>query len=182
LKSTSKYIIPIKGLKEGVHKFEFMAEKTFFEEKNFVDINHGSYKIDIIMNKTGGLMILEFNISGFVNLMCDRCLEYFNLPTEFNGSLYIRYNDDPDYKTDTFKADDLMILSPEKNEIDLSQYIYESIRLSIPYKRIHPENEKGDSDCNELMLSKLRELNNSDGEEDTDPRWDKLKSINLKTN
>jgi len=182
LKSIIKYIIPFKGLKEGAHKFEFVAEEDFFKEKNFADINHGSYKIDIILSKTGSVMTLEFNISGFVNVMCDRCLEYFDLPTKFAGSLYIRFSDDPDYRSDTYPADDLLILSPEIHEIDLSQYIYESIKLSIPYKRLHPSNKKGDSDCNEVMLSKLRELSNSDGEDNTDPRWDKLKSINFKTN
>ena len=43
------------------------------------------------------------------------------------------------------------------DEIDLKQYIYESIVLSLPYQRVHPEGE-----CNPEMLERFRIVSDSE--------------------
>lgn len=40
--------------------------------------------------------------------------------------------------------------------VDVAQYVYESICLSIPPQRYHPND--GESDCDPVMLKKLNEL------------------------
>ena len=42
-------------------------------------------------------------------------------------------------------------LLPGEEQVDLAQYIYESIVLSLPYQRVHPEGE-----CNPEMLERFR--------------------------
>ena len=42
-------------------------------------------------------------------------------------------------------------LLPMEDEVDLTQYIYESIVLALPYQRVHPDGE-----CNPDMLERFR--------------------------
>jgi uncharacterized metal-binding protein YceD (DUF177 family) len=81
------------------------------------------------------------------------------------------YNDD---------NDEMIIIPHEYYELDVSQFIYELIILSVPTKKVHPKVLDGTMDSE--ALNKLRELeikkNKSSSNEDiTDPRWDKLKSL-----
>ena len=74
-----------------------------------------------------------------------------------------------------------MILPIGEHQIDISQYIYEMIVLSIPLKRVHPGIKDGT--LKTPALDKLNELRINDQkketiqEENTDPRWDKLKKL-----
>jgi uncharacterized metal-binding protein YceD (DUF177 family) len=45
---------------------------------------------------------------------------------------------------------DVMWINPADNEVDFTQYIYESIVLSLPYQRVHPEGE-----CNPDMMARF---------------------------
>jgi uncharacterized metal-binding protein YceD (DUF177 family) len=46
-----------------------------------------------------------------------------------------------------------MWISPADDMVDLTQYIYESIVLSLPYSRVHEEGE-----CNPEMLASFTEI------------------------
>ena len=75
----------------------------------------------------------------------------------------------------------MLILPFGEFEIDIAQYIYEMIILSIPLKRIHPGIKDGSLDTE--ALTKLKELTikeqkkENKEEENIDPRWDKLKQL-----
>ena len=74
----------------------------------------------------------------------------------------------------------MVIIPNEYHEIDISQFIYELIILSVPTKKVHPK--VFDGTMNSEALTKLKELEikenkSSENEESTDPRWDKLKSL-----
>ena len=84
-------------------------------------------------------------------------------------------------ETSTEGTDELIILHPNEHELDLKQYIYESICLSIPYRKVHPEDDQGNSACNKDMLKEIntlkpKQLNEQSG---NDPRWDILKDISI---
>jgi uncharacterized metal-binding protein YceD (DUF177 family) len=61
--------------------------------------------------------------------------------------------------------EELLILPHGSYQIDIKQFIYENIMLSIPLKRVKTENKK---------LKIKEELKNN---KEIDPRWDKLKQI-----
>ena len=46
-----------------------------------------------------------------------------------------------------------MWISPAEDIVDLTQYIYESIVLSLPYSRVHQDGE-----CNPEMLASFSEI------------------------
>ena len=77
--------------------------------------------------------------------------------------------------------EELLILPHGEHEIDVAQYIYEMIALSVPLKRVHPGVKDGSlqtealKKLNELTVKETKE--ESKQEEDIDPRWDKLKKL-----
>jgi len=93
-------------------------------------------------------MQIAVNINGMVTLACDRCLENLILPVSTNGELAVRFGKGEDSNPD---EDDLLVLEPSEGEIDLSQYIYDSICVSLPLQRVHSEGQ-----CNPEMIKKLQ--------------------------
>jgi uncharacterized metal-binding protein YceD (DUF177 family) len=171
-----KYRIDFQGLSEGVHEFIFDVDNTFFESISYSDIKEGTLTTKVVLTKKTQLLELEFNIEGFVNIICDRCLDDLKMPVEFDGQLFVRFSE-----TEQENTDEVMYLSPDDHEVDLAHYIYESIRLSLPLKCVHPDDENGNSTCNPEMLKKIENLKRDhSGEGPIDPRWNDL--IKLKEN
>lgn len=171
------YSIHFKGLKVGKHSFNFEVDETFFENFEEGEIKQGKLEVTVKLNKQSQMLDLKISIIGFVETVCDRCLDNFNLPISFSGSLYVKFGDEK-----AEEGDEIIILTPDESELNLAQYIYESICLSIPLQRYHGVNGS-DQTCNKEMIKKLKNhLANSTKKEestDLDPRWDKLKDIKL---
>ena len=73
--------------------------------------------------------------------------------------------------------DEIVVIPEHDYEIDLSQYLYEYINLILPYRKVHGEDENGNSLCNPDIIKKIEEHTE---EEATDPRWDALKKLKNK--
>ncbi|PLW98673.1 MAG: DNA-binding protein [Marinilabiliales bacterium] len=176
-----QYRISLSGLKEGAHEYRFDVDDTFFESFEHSEIQRGSVKIDILLHKNPGGYILEFSLSGFIMVQCDRCLEPFNLAVSYETIAYAKLNEDEDYGDE-----DSFTLTPGCDELDLSQMIFDYIILSQPLSKIHPDDENGNSTCNQEMLGRLNSHmidNVDDVDEEIDPRWNELKKlINNKQN
>jgi uncharacterized metal-binding protein YceD (DUF177 family) len=62
--------------------------------------------------------------------------------------LVVKFSDETDYYDG-----EVMWISPAEDYLDLTQYIYESIVLSLPYSRVH-----ADGECNPDMLASFTEI------------------------
>jgi uncharacterized metal-binding protein YceD (DUF177 family) len=176
MKSTNEYLIPFVGLKTGKHHFEFNIEKKFFDEFSFDEFENCEIKANVVLEKKETMLEIAFKQKGTVNVPCDLTGEFFDLPIKGSLNLIVQYGEE-------FNNDNeaLLILPHGEHQIDLSQYIYEMIALSIPYKRVHPGVKDGT--LKSEALDKLNELqakeikNEDKKEEDIDPRWDELKKL-----
>jgi uncharacterized metal-binding protein YceD (DUF177 family) len=165
------YTIPLSGLKVGRHTIDFEIGNEFFELFEESEVKEGSLIASIEMDKRSTHADLEISISGTVLICCDRCLETFFFPVNWNNRVLVKFgksldNNDPDIISVPF----------DEHELDMKQYFYEFIHLAIPIKRVHPLDENGKSTCDPLMLKKLDELI-IDEEPENDPRWDELKKL-----
>ena len=172
MKRQSQYVIAYKGLKDGLHPFDFKVNDLFFESFEDSEITKGDVDIRVTLNKTPTMLEFEFVLDGKVFVSCDRCLDIIDMDIEYEAPLYFKFGEDAHEETD-----ELYIISEQETEIDLSQFIYEFIYLSLPYRRVHPDDENGNSTCNKEMLKRLSELSVNEEKHDTDPRWDNLKNF-----
>ncbi|HSH52852.1 MAG TPA: DUF177 domain-containing protein [Bacteroidales bacterium] len=172
----SKYRVDFQGLREGVHEFIFDVDNAFFQSIEYSDIKEGALKTFVVLTKKTQLLELDFKIQGFVNVICDRCLDDLQMPINFDGQIFVKFSENEQEDTE-----EVMYLLPGDYEIGLAHYIYESIRISLPIKCVHPNDEDGNSTCNPEMLKKIENLKPDTAVEDLiDPRWNDL--IKLKNN
>ena len=119
------------------------------------------------------MLEFHFRLAGKIIVTCDRCLDEFEMPIEFDAPLYVKFGDENEEQ-----SDEIIVLSHSEFEIDVAQFIYEFVHLSLPYKRVHPSDSKGRSTCNKEMLKKIDEyIIRENEDEDNDPRWDDLKNL-----
>jgi uncharacterized protein len=171
LKTENQYIIAYKGLHEGSHDFIFNIGKSFIEKHEFLEASDGKLSVGVNMVKKAIQLSFTITINGFIEVQCDRCLDNFPLEINFKGNLYAKFS-----VTSGEYDGDVIVLDPEGGEIDLRQYIFESIGLSIPYRKIHPPGNSNEPACNSEMLARLGELVDS-GENKNNPMRDKLKDL-----
>lgn len=172
MKGLKDFKIPFVGLKDGTHLFEYQIDNTFFEAFNFDEFTNSSIKIQLDFVKKSTLLELYFKATGSVNVPCDMTSELFDL--EIEATLPLLVNFGLEFNND---SEEILILSHNAFEIDISQYIYEMIVLAVPSKRVHPNVINGTMKSE--ALKKLEELRVKEIKktEETDPRWDKLKDL-----
>jgi uncharacterized metal-binding protein YceD (DUF177 family) len=147
-----QFTIVIAGLSDGFHNFEFILENHFFKSIDDSDVCDGNLTAKIRLEKRHYILIFDVNIEGKVEVQCDRCLDNYSQPIVFKGKLYAKYG----LVEEENENEDVIFITREDTEIDLSNYMYESVMLSIPYKRLHPKNKSGNIGCNPEMIEKLK--------------------------
>ena len=72
-----QFVIPFGGLKSGMHKFSIKVDDLFFEQFEYSEIKKGSVSVEVGLEREEKMLILNFIISGKVEMHCDRCYEPF---------------------------------------------------------------------------------------------------------
>jgi uncharacterized protein len=165
------YNIPISGLKEGRHLYDFEIGNKFFEGFEESEIKEGNLSVVIELDRRSSHFDLIIKISGEVSICCDRCLEMFFQTIACENRLLIKFGKNRDDSDP-----DIITVPADENELNMKQYLYEFIYLALPIRKTHPVDETGTSSCNPDMLEKLtRHVVNN--EKENDPRWDELKKL-----
>ena len=175
MKPLKEYNIQFIGLKLGEHHFEYDIDKKFFEEFGYEEFNDANLKINLVLNKKTTLLELHFAVSGTVNVNCDLTNEPYNQEISNDFDLVVKFGNE--YNNE---SEDILIIPHGEYEINVAQYIYELIVLSVPTKLVHPGVLDGTLDSE--ILKKLKELSPKDldtkkDNEDIDPRWNTLKKL-----
>lgn len=141
-----KYSIAYKGLSQGEHAFDFEIGDDLFQLFENPEIKSGDCRAEVRLARSERQLRLGIAIRGEVVVECDRCLGDCALPVDYAGELVVKFSDEiREYDGET------MWLSAAQDYVELAQYLYESIVLSLPYQRVHPEGE-----CDPDMLRRFR--------------------------
>ncbi|UII21091.1 YceD family protein [Fulvivirga ligni] len=170
-----QFNIDIFKLKSGNYDYQFEIGDAFFDAFEESLVEKGSGIVKVSLEKTETFIKLNFNIDISVELECDRSLDLFDYAISTIKELILKFGDE-----DEEISEEIMIISRDKQRINLAQFIYEFIMVSIPMKKLHPRfNEEDDSDA--LIYSSEDESedtpDSSSDEDDIDPRWQKLKNL-----
>ena len=172
------YAVRISGLGEGNHDFSFELDQQFFASFEHPEIENGRVLAQIILEKKSGVLALHFSLNGEVEVLCDRCLESFMTKISSSQVIFVKTGE-----SHGEIEDDVVVIGKDDNEIEVGRFMFEFIILALPFKRIHPVGTE-DNSCNPDMLERLNahRSKESDQNDQTDPRWDALKSIIEKNN
>lgn len=186
MNTLKQYNISYINLSLGMHRFDFEVNDAFFTHFEESEITRSNLKIGIDLIKESSMMVLEIKLSGEVEVNCDRCLDPFWLPLESDYRLIVKYGDV--YQE---QSDEVIIIPFGEGPLYLGQMIYEYVHLSLPFKKVHPEDEAGVPACNPQALEKLShylvgtdeempediQQGEEKSEKPEDPRWDALRKL-----
>ncbi|MFR9527844.1 MAG: DUF177 domain-containing protein [Rikenellaceae bacterium] len=141
----TNYIISYKSLGAGSFDYSFAIDNEFFSRFETSEITAGNCSVEVQMQRGEAMLELDITIEGEVVVACDRCLEPCPVAIDYDGRLIVKFSNE----VNEYDGE-ILWLSPAESEVDLGQYIYESIVLSLPYQRVHAEGE-----CNEEMIRKF---------------------------
>ena len=165
----AQFIIPVTGLKPGSHQFDFEIDDSFFEHFEYSEIQKGLIPLHLVIEKEDNLLVFLFDFKGRVRVPCDRCSEQFDLPVEGKDRLILKFGSDFHEE-----SEEIQVVPIGENHFDLSPFIYEFIQLSLPVRKVHPDNESGESTCDPGVISRLEDLATSS---EPDPRWEVLSRL-----
>lgn len=169
-----EFLIQFSGLKLGKHQFEFLVNNTFFKNYDFEEFNDSNIKVKLMLEKKSTMLELNFSHNGIVNVPCDLTNEEFDLSVKGKLKLIVKFGDEFNDENE-----DYIVLPHGEFQVNVAQYIYEMIVLSIPAKRIHPGVKDGSLQSEALHnLEKFSPTEKKEKEtEEIDPRWENLKKL-----
>ena len=164
------------GLKPGIHEFEYEISDKFFTEYGEQDFKNCISHVKLSLDKNSGFILLKFEVGGKLELSCDRCGNHLplNLWDEFN--IVVKMVDDPEEMNNQEEDPDVYFISRSESHINVSDWIYEFINLSIPMQRMCAEEEIGGPYCNKEVLAMLKKMGAQDNP-DSNPLWKGLEKF-----
>lgn len=175
------YILPIKGLKTGIHTYELVADDDFFASFEDSPVEHATLQLTVHLDKRHSDMLVDFVFSGTIRTECDRCLTEIDFPVSGDDQLTVQYTTDVDRNPED---PGLVLISPDAHELNLAPFAYEFFLLSLPMIRTY-ECKAGEPPypCDQELLDdiekqKLAQLEADKDDTDKPNPWGALKDWN----
>ena len=166
-----QFAIPVKGLLDGSHQYEFRLEDEFFKHFEASPIDRAQLVVKLNLDKQVDLLVMNLNIKWFIPTSCDRCLADIQLPIDKSYKLVVKraegLSDDPD----------LVHLAPDAHELAFGELLYDYACLSVPLIKRFDCSSLAEPPCN---LEVLKYIQKEEKTKERNPIWDELKK--LKTN
>lgn len=173
----AEIVVEFSGLKLGKHQFTYNVGQAFFDLFEFEqEFSQPNLVVSLDLEKKHTFLVCDFQIKGTMELSCDVSLERYQQIISVDWHLVINFGEEFDDS-----SDELLIIPETEYKVNVSQYVYETILLEIPLKRIHPnlvaEYEEEDDDLEEETEEELESNTTKEENKEIDPRWDKLKDL-----
>lgn len=182
MKNSRVFEIAWQGLKLGEHELIFDLDDKFlmwkYPETEYKQLN---VQIKVTFDKQVNFFMFHFNIDGSLVVPCDRCGEEFELSLWDEFDLLVKLNDVEDEDQIEEEAD-VVFISRSETVLDISDWLYEFLMLSIPLQKIHPLDAKGHDTCNPDVLAFLKQSAEALEQENKNTIWKGLDSIKIEDN
>lgn len=166
------------GLKPGLHEFNYTIDDKFFEVFQQQDFRNCNANVKLLVDKKHGFMLLKFEIGGSLEVTCDRCNNDlpFELWDEFN--ITVKIVEDPVAMNETEDDPDVYYIGRGEGHIDVANWIYEFINLSIPMQKVCSYEKMDGPYCNKAALDVLKKMEPVDEKKNKEnPIWKGLEKF-----
>jgi uncharacterized protein len=163
------YSIPILGLKTGIHLFNYSIDQAFFSHFEDTPIQESQIDIEVQLDRRPDMLIFDFDLTGTVKSVCDRCTAEIDLPLDDTRQLIVKFGE-----AEGEAEDEVVFISREAFEFNLAKYMYEFAVLALPITNTYNCKESPEPPCNTDIL---KYLEGDTGEEKSNPIWDALKEL-----
>ena len=157
MESLELYTVLFKGLSLGSHEFDWKIDDKFFAMYEMSEISDAGVDVRLTLLKRSDFMELRFVLDGWVEVACSRCLDPLKLDLASEAKMYVKFGSHSD--EDDSEENDVIILPYGEDRLNVAQYLYEYAHLSLPIRRVHPDDDAtGQSSCNAEMIKKLEQF------------------------
>ena len=156
------FSLPILGMKNGNHVFHFELDREFFKTFENTIIQDGNFTAEVQLDKRSSLMILSVVIKGSLQTQCDRCLAGISLPLKAKSTIHVKYGQPED------SDDEVMFIEEESTKLQLADWLYETVVVSVPLIKIYDCDKEMPKPCNEEVLKILNRNRLEEGDDSTD--------------
>jgi uncharacterized metal-binding protein YceD (DUF177 family) len=171
-----EFEIAFVGLKPGVHEFSYTVDDRFFEEYNDQDFRNAQAVVKLMLEKSNGFMILRFEIGGRAEVTCDRCNN--NLPIQLfdEFTVTVKMIDDPEVMNEQEEDPDVYYISRGESHLDVKNWIYEFVNLSIPMQKTCEYENMDGPYCNPAAREMLKNMGREE-KAGSNPIWKGLEKF-----
>jgi uncharacterized metal-binding protein YceD (DUF177 family) len=159
------FSVPYKGLKNGLHEFNFEIDSAFFNEFD-IDIKvQNPFYVKLNLDKRHEIADAVFYINGKIIAECDRCLAPLVISVRSENRLRIKLGDTG------LNNDEVLFIDENTSSVNFAQVIYEFIILSLPIMKMHEDINA----CDQEVIKKLKEQ--AKANESSQSIWNNLKGL-----
>lgn len=179
---TQDFNINVFALKIGKHEFEYEIDGEFLTVFDPELSEKATTKTILELRKSETMIEAHFNITGEIELTCDRSLEKYMDEVNTHHRMFFKFGEEAEEL-----SDEIEIIPYHQHHLDISHLIYEFIAISLPMKKVHPQfrDEELEEELEALIYSsdfseeETEEPSTEDEKQDNriDPRWEALKNI-----
>ena len=149
------YVLLFKSLPVGNHLYDWTIDGSFFASFEMSEINNASINVGLTLVKHTRFLELNFVFNGWAEVNCDRCLDPVKIDIASDTRMFVSFGEDAGHSGSD--EHDVIVLPYDEDRLDVAQYLYEYAHLSLPLRRVHPDDDHGQSGCNAEMISKLEQ-------------------------
>lgn len=171
-----EYEIAFVGLKPGIHEFQYLVNDKFFEEYQDQDFRNMNALVKLKLDKSNSFMMLRFQVDGKAEVTCDRCSNELPLQLFDDFTITVKLVDDPELMNEQEEDPDVYYLSRGESHVDVKDWIYEFLNLSIPMQRTCEYENMDGPDCNPAAREILNNMRPKKDLQDN-PLWKGLEKL-----
>jgi len=181
MKHSREFEIAWQGMKPGLHFFQYEIDDRFMHEHGEPegDVSDLKAVVKVTFDKQTNFFMLHFDVGGSVEVACDRCGDLFRMQLWDEFDLLIKLTGED--TTDLEDESDVVFIPRSETVIDIGNWIYEFVMLSIPLQLVHPNNAEGNPGCNPQALKLLHQLEPEPEDQPAKDIWKGLNDLSHKT-
>lgn len=171
-----EFEIAFVGLRPGIHEFNYQVDDLFFEDFQEQDFKNCNAHVKLLLEKSSSsFLILRFEIGGNLEVICDRCNN--NLPLQLFEEFVITVKmvEEPEVMNEQEEDPDVYYISKGESHLDVKNWIYEFINLSIPMQKTCEFENMDGPHCNPAARMLLNNMKVQ--KEQENPIWKDLKKF-----
>ena len=172
-----EFEIAFVGLKPGIHEYSYEITDRFFEAFQEQDFTQCKAHVKLTLDKKSSFILLKFEIGGSLNVVCDRCSNDLPLELWDEFNITVKMVEEPELMNDQEDDPDVYYISRNESHLDVANWIYEFINLTIPMQKTCDFEKMDGPHCNKAALDVLKKLETKKEEETSNPIWKGLEKF-----
>jgi uncharacterized metal-binding protein YceD (DUF177 family) len=167
------------GLKPGIHEFAYDIDDKFFADVEGVDFTNCTAKVKLSLDKKASFMLLKFEVGGKADVICDRCSNTLTMDLWDEFNMLVKMVDNPNEMNEKEDDPDVFYISRTESHLQLNNWLFEFVSLSVPMQKMCSPEEMDGSKCNKEVLEMLKKMEVKDDADNATDIWkglDKFKN------